>query len=76
VEGLGVATPAWGTPTMTAFIVFLINYFSPISCATQIAYVGGTLGTLIGVDLLNIGKLPVLVLLLVLVVPVHLTVFI
>jgi len=57
VEGLGITTPAWGPPTMTAFIVFLINYFSPVSCATQIAYIGGTLGALIGADLMNLGKL-------------------
>ena len=57
VEGLGITTPAWGPPTMTAFVVFLINYFSPVSCATQIAYVGGTLGALIGADLMNLGKI-------------------
>lgn len=57
VEGLGITTPAWGPPTMTAFIVFLINYFSPVSCVTQVAYIGGTLGALIGADLLNLGRL-------------------
>jgi len=57
VEGLGITTPAWGPPTMTAFVVFLINYFSPVSCATQIAYIGGTLGALIGADLMNLGKI-------------------
>jgi uncharacterized membrane protein len=29
---------------------------SPVSCPTQIAYVGGTLGTLIGADLLNLRR--------------------
>ncbi|RLI02904.1 hypothetical protein DRO31_03045 [Candidatus Bathyarchaeota archaeon] len=57
VEGLGITTPAWGPPTMTAFVVFLINYFTPVSCATQIAYIGGTLGALIGADLMNLGKI-------------------
>ena len=57
VEGLGITTPAWGPPTMTAFVVFLINYFVPVSCATQIAYIGGTLGALIGADLMNLGKI-------------------
>jgi len=56
VEGLGIATPAWGPPTMTAFIVLLINYFSPVHCAAQIAYIGGTLGTLIGADMMNLGR--------------------
>ena len=57
VDGLGITTPAWGPPTMTAFVVFLINYFSPVSCATQIAYIGGTLGALIGADIMNLGKI-------------------
>jgi len=57
VEGLGITTPAWGPPTMTAFVVFLINYFSPVTCATQIAYIGGTLGALIGADILNLDKI-------------------
>ena len=26
VDGLGITTPAWGPPTMTAFVVFLMNY--------------------------------------------------
>ena len=57
VDGLGITTPAWGPPTMTAFVVFLLNYFTPVSCATQIAYIGGTLGALIGADLMNIRKI-------------------
>jgi uncharacterized membrane protein len=31
---------------------------SPVSCPTQLAYVGGTLGTLIGADLMNLNRLP------------------
>lgn len=60
VEGMGIATPAFGPPSMTAFVTFLINWISPVNCPTQIAYVGGTLGALIGADILNlpnIGKL-------------------
>lgn len=57
VDGLGITTPAWGPPTMTAFVVFLLNYFTPVSCATQIAYIGGTLGALIGADLMNLRKI-------------------
>ena len=30
VEGLGITTPAWGPPTMTVFIIMLINHFSPV----------------------------------------------
>jgi uncharacterized membrane protein len=57
VEGLGITTPAWGPPTMTAFVVFLVNYFLPVSFPMQVAYIGGTLGALIGVDLMNLGKI-------------------
>ena len=56
VEGLGITTPAWGPPTMTAFVIFLINYFSTVSYPMQVAYIGGTLGALIGADLLNLDK--------------------
>jgi uncharacterized membrane protein len=56
VDGLGITTPAWGPPTMTVFIIMLINYFSPITCPTQVAYVGGSLGALIGADLMNMGR--------------------
>jgi uncharacterized membrane protein len=57
VEGLGITTPAWGPPTMTAFVVFLVNYFSPVSFPMQVAYIGGTLGALIGADLMNLDKI-------------------
>jgi len=57
VEGLGITTPAWGPPTMTAFVVMLINHPSPATCPAQIAYVGGTLGALIGADLMNHNKI-------------------
>ena len=42
---------------MMAFITLLINWISPVTCPTQIAYVGGTLGALIGADILNLPKL-------------------
>lgn len=57
VKGMGIATPAFGPPTMTAFVTFLINWISPVTCPTQIAYVGGTLGALIGADIMNLNKL-------------------
>jgi uncharacterized membrane protein len=58
VKGLGIATPALGPPTITAIAMILINLISPLQCPTQIAYIGGTLGALIGADLSNINKLP------------------
>lgn len=57
VPGLGIATPAFGPPAVTALATLLINWVSPVSCPTQIAYVGGTLGALIGADLLNLNKI-------------------
>jgi uncharacterized membrane protein len=58
VKGLGIATPMLGPPLMTALATFAVDMLSPVSCPTQIAYVGGTIGTLIGADLLNLPKLP------------------
>jgi len=57
IKGLGIATPALGPPVITALATLLIDWLSPTSCPTQIAYVGGTLGTLIGADLLNLHRL-------------------
>lgn len=58
VKGLGIATPAFGPPLMTVLAVFTVNLFSPLACPAQVAYIGGTLGTLIGADLLNLERLP------------------
>ena len=57
VDGVGITTLAWGPPTMTVFITMLVNYFSPLSCPVQIAYIGGTMGALIGADLLNLPRI-------------------
>jgi len=38
--------------------VLLVDVVSPLVCPAQVAYVGGTLGTLVGADLLNLGRLP------------------
>ena len=58
VRGLGIATPAFGPPLVTALSVLLVDLVSPVACPAQVAYVGGTLGTLVGADLLNLGRLP------------------
>ena len=58
VKGLGIATPMFGPPVTTALTTLLVDMLSPMSCPAQIAYVGGTIGALIGADLLNLGKLP------------------
>jgi uncharacterized membrane protein len=58
VKGLGIATPAFGPPLMTVLAVLTVDLLSPLSCPTQVAYVGGSLGTLIGADLMNWRRLP------------------
>ena len=58
MKGLGIATPMFGPPVATALATLVVDAVSPMSCPTQIAYVGGTIGALIGADLLNLRKLP------------------
>ncbi|MFB0558872.1 MAG: DUF1614 domain-containing protein [Candidatus Bathyarchaeia archaeon] len=57
IKGLGVATPAFIPPVTVALVTLIVHWLSPLSCPTQIAYVGGTLGTLIGADLLNLQRI-------------------
>ncbi len=54
IRGLGIATPMFVPPIVAA----LAGYFlGGAQHAAPVAYVGGVLGTLIGADLMNIGKL-------------------
>lgn len=59
VRGLGIATPALFPPLVAALTALLFSAFSPagLQVAPVIAYVSGTLGTLIGADLLNLNKI-------------------
>jgi len=57
VPGLGIATPGFLPPIMTTFITILIFKAFTLSNPFFIAYVSGTLGTLIGADLLNLNKI-------------------
>jgi len=54
VKGVGVVTPAFISPIVAAISAVLLSSAHPVI----IAYVSGTLGTLIGADLLNLGKIP------------------
>lgn len=54
VLGLGIAVPALLPPIMAALLALLI---SP-GQAPILAYISGTLGSLIGADLLNLNKIP------------------
>ncbi len=53
VPGLGIAVPIFVPAIATAIVALLLSR----QCAAQLAYIGGSLGTLIGADLLNIDKL-------------------
>ena len=57
IKGLGIATPMLGPPTATVLSVILLSMFRSLSCPTQIAYIGGTLGALVGADLLNLHRI-------------------
>ena len=54
VQGVGVVTPAFVSPLVAAVSALLLSPSHPVA----VAYVAGTLGTLIGADLLNLGKIP------------------
>ena len=54
VKGIGIAVPALLPPIMAAVLALTI---SPQS-APLLAYISGTLGILIGADLLNLKKIP------------------
>jgi uncharacterized membrane protein len=54
VPGLGITTPAFVPPIAAALSAFLLAPSFP----TIIAYVAGTLGTLIGADLTNLEDIP------------------
>jgi uncharacterized membrane protein len=51
VEGVGIAVPIFVPPVVTALTALLIARHH----AAAVAYAGGSLGTLIGADLLNLG---------------------
>jgi uncharacterized membrane protein len=53
VPGLGIAIPTFAPPLATAVVSLLIADRNPAA----VAYISGSMGTLIGADLLNIGKL-------------------
>jgi uncharacterized membrane protein len=59
VKGLGIVTPALLPPLSAALAAILLVYLggAPHDLIFLIAYVGGTLGTLIGADILNLNKI-------------------
>ncbi len=63
IKGVGIATPALVPPLTSVLAAILLTSAIHISgcpaetCRVIIAYTGGVLGTLVGADLLNLGKI-------------------
>lgn len=53
VRGVGIAVPVFVPPLVTAAVALLLSR----DYAAPLAYIAGSLGTLIGADLLNLGKI-------------------
>ncbi len=53
VPGVGIALP----PVMPAVVTAVIAYFADRFEAPRVAFVAGTLGTLLGADILNLGSI-------------------
>jgi uncharacterized membrane protein len=52
VPGIGIAVPVFAPVVTTAIIAFVLSR----EYAAPLAYIGGSMGTLIGADLLNLGN--------------------
>jgi uncharacterized membrane protein len=63
IKGIGIATPALIPPLTSVLVAVMLTSAVQIigspaePCRIIIAYTGGVLGTLIGADLLNLGKI-------------------
>jgi uncharacterized membrane protein len=59
VKGLGIVTPALLPPLVAALSAMILTYVlgSPQEYIFLLAYVGGTLGTLLGADILNLNRI-------------------
>jgi uncharacterized membrane protein len=53
VPGIGIAVPVFLPVVTTAILAFILSR----EYAAPLAYIGGSMGTLIGADLLNLGKI-------------------
>lgn len=53
IKGIGIAMPAFIPPVFAALLSVIFAYHH----APVLAYISGTLGTLIGADILNLGKI-------------------
>jgi len=53
VHGIGIAVPVFAPVVVTAILAFMLSR----EYAAPLAYIGGSMGTLIGADLLNLDKI-------------------
>jgi uncharacterized membrane protein len=53
VQGVGIAVPVFVPVVATAILAFILSR----EYAAPLAYIGGSMGTLIGADLLNLDKI-------------------
>jgi uncharacterized membrane protein len=53
VRGVGIAVPVFAPVVVTAILAFILSR----EYAAPLAYIGGSMGTLIGADLLNLDKI-------------------
>jgi uncharacterized membrane protein len=53
VSGVGIAVPVFAPVVVTAILAFLLSR----EYAAPLAYIGGSMGTLIGADLMNLDKI-------------------
>jgi uncharacterized membrane protein len=53
VPGVGISVPTFAPPLLAAVVALVVSW----RFAAPLAYIGGTLGVLIGADLLNLGLL-------------------
>jgi len=54
IKGVGIAVPVFIPPVVAALTALVLSR----RLAPPVAYISGSLGTLIGADLLNLGKIP------------------
>ncbi len=54
IPGVGVAVPAFLPPLITALVAYIL---APAEVRAPVAYIAGTLGTLIGADLLRLREI-------------------
>jgi uncharacterized membrane protein len=53
VPGIGIAVPVFAPVVTTAILAFILSR----EYAAPLAYIGGSMGTLVGADLLNLGNI-------------------